>query len=254
MILFQNTAPFESFPFFSNSMLDLDGNLSQRSPMQVEKAFRKQQKNSFYQSVFFRFQLTAMQARQQTSRSIESTIINALPSTPPSRDSPRTSCYEAIDALEVSVEDDIQLNLEQEIDKMEKAGKNGKNNGLHKNGKNDREQNITKMRYLALYRRYRKKKRVYVKSAWFYRTIEIFTFTLPILLIQLLAAVGPLVFEDFEEPKNLSKKISTGLAACTAIIIAADNWVCLLNFRGFFNNKKIVVLSCFFIQFSFLAV
>lgn len=109
--------------------------------------------------------------------------------------------------------------------------------------------NATKMRYLALYRRYRKKKRVYIKAAWFYRTVELLLFTLPLLMIQLVAALVPIVFDDSGlqsvlsknqedlsavlNTTNWSKKLSTGLAAWTAIMIAADNWVCLINFQSF---------------------
>ena len=74
---------------------------------------------------------------------------------------------------------------------------------------------------------YKKKKRIFVKASWFYRNLEIFVFMIPLLLVQLCAAVAPTIIP--EESGKLLRKVSTTLAAVTAIVIAADN---KLNWSG----------------------
>ena len=102
------------------------------------------------------------------------------------------------------------------------ANANRRSTGLLVNVPNPVEQ-----RFLALYRRYKKKKRIFQKAAWFYKALEIFVFMIPLLLIQLLAAIAPSIIPD--DKSTLLKKVSTTLAAVTAIVIAADN---KLNWAG----------------------
>ena len=82
----------------------------------------------------------------------------------------------------------------------------------------DTDLNDVKNKLHCLYQRYKENKRYCAKSSEIFSTLELFIFSIPLLVIQLFAAVIPSMMEDDE----LSHTLSTSLAAATAAMITTD--------------------------------
>ena len=77
-------------------------------------------------------------------------------------------------------------------------------------------------RFRALCQRYKQKKRIFASAASHYSRFHFFSFTVPLLLLQLAAALAPSFLRKTDQ-EGLLQTVSTAIAAMTAILIATDN-------------------------------
>ena len=77
-------------------------------------------------------------------------------------------------------------------------------------------------RFRALCQRYKQKKRIFATAASHYEKLHFLFFTIPLLLIQLTAALVPSILKQ-AGLEDLVQTVSTALAAATAILIATDH-------------------------------
>ena len=82
--------------------------------------------------------------------------------------------------------------------------------------------NDIEKRFRRLCRTYKKQKRIYSRAASYYANLHLYIFIIPLLLIQVAAAIIPSALNQESHEKTIHT-ISTTLAAVTAILIATDN-------------------------------